>query len=342
MTRHILPRLARSVVLAGLLVAGSAVSHVDGVLAAQGQSPVAGAAALVKQRRYAEARRVLAPYARTHPNDGAAALWLGQAYLGQDSSDLAVEWLEKAAPRLRTADAYLALAQAYGAQAGEATLFEQPFLTRKLRDAMQTAVDLEPRNVKARLALMQFHLGTPWLYGGSKGTAEAQVAQLARVSPYFGAVARALLLANTSDVPGAERTLAELGRQYPDSADPAAMLSGIHRQRRQWDKAWAVLDGFQRHNPNNVRILIDVGATALASGQRLDAGERALVAYLAAPRTEDMPPATAARLQLGQIYEKRGRKDLARAQYQQALREDPHMLPARSALKALDRPAPRA
>ncbi|HET6765471.1 MAG TPA: tetratricopeptide repeat protein [Longimicrobiaceae bacterium] len=342
MTRHFLPRLVRPLALCALLIAISASPRAVDVAAAQAQSPVAGAAALVKQRRYAEAQRVLAPYARAHPADGAAALWLGQAYLGQDSSDQAVAWLEKAAPRLRTAEAYMALAQAYGAQASEAMLFSQPFLTRKLRDAMQTAVDLEPRNVKARLALMQFHLGTPWLYGGSKGTAEEQVAQLNRVSPYFGSVGRALLQANTNDIPGAERTLAALGRQYPDSADPAAMLSGLYRQRRQWDQAWAVLDAFQRRNPANVRILLDVGATALASNQRLPQGERALAAYIAAPRGEDMPAATVARLQLGQIYEKSGRKELARAQYQQALREDPHMLPARSALKALDRPAPRA
>jgi tetratricopeptide (TPR) repeat protein len=305
---------------------------------AQAQGPVAGASALVRAGRYTEARRALVAYARSHPADGPAAFWLGRAYLGEDSTDAAVEWLEKAAPRLRTAEGWLALAQAYGAQAGEANLFEQPFLTRKVRGALQSAVAAEPRSVKARLGLMQFQLATPWLYGGSRSDADEQLRQLARISPYFGGLGRAVVQASSSDVAGAERTLAGLARQYPDSAGPVSMLSGVLRQRRQWDRAWAALDAFTARNPGNRRILFDVGATALASGQRLDQGERALLAYVSVPVAEDMPPAAIARLQLGQIYEKRGRKDLARAQYQQALALDPHLIPARAALKGLDKP----
>lgn len=335
MTRTLLPRLSRAMPFCAFALCCA----MPLALSAQPGSPTAAAMALVKGGRYAEARRALAPYARSHPGDGAAALWLGRAYLGEDSTDQAVEWLEKAAPRVRTADAYLVLAQAYGAQAGEAMLFEQPFLTRKVRNALQSAVEVEPRNVKARLGLIQFHLGTPWLYGGSKGDADEQVRQLARVSPYWGGLGRALVMANSSDMPGAERTLTTLGRQYPDSADPVSMLGGLYGQRRQWDRVWAVLDGFTRRNPGNRRILFDVGSAAVASGQRLDQGERALVAYVSGPVGEDMPPVAMARLQLGKLYEKRGRKDLARAQYQQVLRDDPQMLPARSALKALDRPA---
>jgi tetratricopeptide (TPR) repeat protein len=328
MTRKIFPRL---LVLALALIPAAA-------LRAQAGSPVAAAEALVRQSRYTEARRLLAPYARSHPRDGAAALWLGRAYVGEDSTDQAVEWLEKATALNGTAAAWLSLAHAYGAQASESNLFVQPFITRKARRALESAVAAEPRNVIARLALFQFNLGTPWLYGGSKSDAEAQARDLARMSPYYGGIASAVMTVTGGDMQGGVRTLTALARQYPDSAGPVSMMGGLYRQKQDWTNAWRVVDEFRRRSPANKRILFDVGMTARASSMRLGEGERAFLDYLAGPIPEGFPPASATRYELGQLYEQQGRKDLARAQYQESLRLDPHWLPARTALKALDHP----
>jgi tetratricopeptide (TPR) repeat protein len=329
MPRNLAPRIAAAVALA---TAFPLATH------AAAQGTVASASAMVRAGRFDDARRALSAWVRAHPTDGAAQLWLGRAYLGEDSTDAAVASLEKAAERLKSAEGYMELAHAYGAQAGGANPLTQPLVTRKVRNALQSAVAAEPRNVKARLGLMQFQLATPWLYGGSRADADSQVVALTRISPYYGGLGRAVIQANTDDMAGAEATLNSLARQYPDSAGPVSMLTKVYQQRREADKAWAALDAFTARNPRNRRILFDVGGIALATGQRLDVGERALTAYLAGPLNDDMPPAPIARLQLGQIYEKEGKRDLARAQYQQALAVDPHLIPARAALNALDHP----
>jgi tetratricopeptide (TPR) repeat protein len=328
MTRKTFPRL---LVLLLLLAPAS--------LRAQAGSPVAAGEALVRASRFGEARRLLMPYARSHPRDGAAAQWIGRAYLGEDSTDQAVEWLEKATSLTNTAQAWMALAQAYGAQANEANLFSQPFIARKARRAMESAAAAEPRNVLPRFALLQFHAATPWLYGGSRSAAEEQAKALARMSPYFGSLGRAILQATDNDGTGAVRTLGTVARQYPDSAVPVSMLAGMYRQKHDWTNAWKVLDDFRRAHPNDRHVLFDVGVTARASAQRLDDGERAFLDYARGPVPENSPPVAAAHYELGQLYEQKGRKDLARAQYQEALRLDPQLVPARGALKALDRPA---
>jgi tetratricopeptide (TPR) repeat protein len=328
MTRKGLPRL---LVLALVLVPALA--------RAQAGSPVAAGEALVKASRFAEARRVLAPYARSHPRDAAAAMWMGRAYMGEDSTDQAVEWLEKATSLGNSAQAWMSLAQAYGAEANEGNLFTQPFTARKARHALEMAAAAEPRNVVPRFALLQFHAGTPWLYGGSRSAAQEQQKALARMSPYFGGLGSAILQATDNDTQGAIRTLAGVTRQYPDSATAVSMLAGMYRQRRDWTNAWKALDDFRRAHPADRRVLFDVGVTARASAQRLDDGERAFLAYAQGPIPENSPPAAAAHYELGQLYEQKGRKDLARAQYQEALRLDPQLVPARGALKALDKPA---
>ncbi|MDB4952420.1 MAG: Tetratricopeptide repeat-containing protein [Gemmatimonadetes bacterium] len=333
MTRTHPPRL---LAISALLASALAGAGVHAQAPATPRTPVEQAAALMRQGRYADARRMLAPYARAHPRDAGAALWLGRAYVAMDSTDQAVEWLQRSVSLRGTAEAHLALARAYGAQASEANLFAQPFVSRKARAAMEAAVAAEPRNPTPRFALLQFDLGTPWLYGGSRGDAEEQARGLARISPYWGALGAAVVAANSGDMSGAERTLAAAARQYPDSAIPVSMLAGVHRQKRQWDRAWAALDDFTRRHPQDRHLLLDVGATARASGKRLEDGERAFLAYVSAPVPDGSPPAAAARFELGQLYEQKGRKDLARAQYTQVLAMDPGFLPARTALRALD------
>jgi tetratricopeptide (TPR) repeat protein len=329
MTRKIFPRLlALSLALAPAAT-----------LRAQAGTPVAAAEALVRQSRFAEALRLLMPYVRTHPKDGAAAMWVGRAYLGTDSTDLAVEWLEKATALHGNASAWMALAQAYGAQANDGNLFMAPFIARKARNALQRAAAAEPRNVNPRLALIQFHVGTPWLYGGSRSVAVAQADTLGRLSAYYGSLARAILAATDNNMQAALRSLNGVVRQYPDSVTPISMLAGMYRQKRDWTSAWKVVDDFRRTHAGNRRILFDVGMTARASALRLGDGEQAFLSYLAGPIPEGSPPAAAAHYELGQLYEQQGRKDLARAQYQQALRMDPQLVPARGALKALEHPA---
>ena len=68
----------------------------------------------------------------------------------------------------------------------------------------------------------------------------------------------------------------------------------------------------------------------------MERGERELKHYLANPIPETTPQSFAnVHFRLGQIFEKTGRRDAARAEYEKALTFNPDLTEARNALKDL-------
>jgi tetratricopeptide (TPR) repeat protein len=87
-------------------------------------------------------------------------------------------------------------------------------------------------------------------------------------------------------------------------------------ERRQWGLASPALSDCAAADPKNARAAEYFGRTLLAQGQENE-------------------PLSWAHFRLAAIYEKTGRKDLARQEYQNALRLDPAMKEARQALAKL-------
>ena len=111
------------------------------------------------------------------------------------------------------------------------------------------------------------------------------------------------------------------------------MLGDLYRRTGQYDKAFATFERMQRALPNEASALYLIGRTSAVSGERLDDGERALKAYIAAHRKPTDPPLASAHFRLGTIYEKQRRRDLARQEYEATLRLDPYQNEAKAALK---------
>jgi tetratricopeptide (TPR) repeat protein len=102
----------------------------------------------------------------------------------------------------------------------------------------------------------------------------------------------------------------------------------------QPDKAFAILDQRLKLKPNDPAALYAYGRAASVSGMNLDTGRDALTRYIAAPIPTG-PPVSRAHYHLGLIFEKKGDKAGARAEYQTALRIDPGLADAKKALEAL-------
>jgi Flp pilus assembly protein TadD len=96
-----------------------------------------------------------------------------------------------------------------------------------------------------------------------------------------------------------------------------------------------VFEEILAEKPDELSALYAYGRTGAVSGQRLDRAEAALKQYLAAPPRENTPSAAAAHWRLGMIYEKSGRKEQARQEYQQSLALDPKFDEAKKSLAKL-------
>ena len=287
------------------------------------------------------ALKVLRPYAASNPRDYEAALRLGQAYAGTGDIKAAVAEMERAVEMHPTPRYWMELAGAYGARAGGGFAGWRPFRTRQARRALRRAVAADSTSVEARMALFQFDAFTPPLYGGNRRRAREQMQAIQRRSEYYGGLSQALFHASAAQHTAAERQLKTMVSTYPDSAAAYGMLTGLYRERKRWGDALDLLDRLRRERPDLRTVLFDIGLTARLAGEteHYDRGVRALRQYLSYTPEWNEPPHAAARFELGKIFEKQGRKDMARAEYNESLRLDPDFPQAKAALRILDRQA---
>jgi tetratricopeptide (TPR) repeat protein len=288
---------------------------------------------LFEAKKYVEAREVLLLHGQ---GDASAAFYLGRIEMENGDGAQAVEWFERAVTKNpKSAVYYDWLGRAYGTQAQNVSLFKAPFVARKAKDALETALALDPDNLDVRDDLVRYYAGAPGFVGGSKEKAGAMVVEIKKRNAYRGSLAAANLCAGQKDISCAERELTEMVTSYPDSAAVYASLAVLYTTLKQFDKAFVVLDKRLRAKPNEQTTLYQVGRTASLSGQNLDRGEQALKTYLANPAPERGPAPAHVHYRLGTIYEKKGEKDLAREEYRVALQLNPKHKEAQKALAEL-------
>jgi tetratricopeptide (TPR) repeat protein len=294
------------------------------------------AQALHEQRRYAEVRALLEPYARAHPKDAAAAFQLGVAYSDDGQHDPAIHWLERAISLDGNVSRYHAeLAGAYGQKAMKSNVARQAMLAPKIRGSLERAVQLDPTSIDARMGLIQFYAVAPGMMGGSTAKAEAQVAEIRRLNPYRGALASGYLRMQEKNRSAAEAEYRTALKQYPDSAALYTSLGGLYAADKRWDEAFALIDAWLTRRPDDMSAQYQLGRAGALSGQQLDRAEKALRTYLAHEPTREQPPLATARWRLGMVLEKQGRGDLAKEEYRAALKLDPKHKEAAAALRRL-------
>jgi Tfp pilus assembly protein PilF len=85
-----------------------------------------------------------------------------------------------------------------------------------------------------------------------------------------------------------------------------------------------------------VRAHYQIGRAAALSGKQLDRGEQSLKLWMAHPPADAVVATrSGAHYRLGMVYDKQGKRDLARAEYEQALRINSRNDDARKALEKL-------
>jgi tetratricopeptide (TPR) repeat protein len=256
--------------------------------------------------------------------------------MDNNDADKAADWFERAVNlNPKNAAYYDWLARAFATQAEHTSRFRMPFLARKLKNALDIGLGLDPDNLDIRDDLIVYYARAPGILGGSKEKALEMVVEIKKRNAYRGSAAAANLCAATKDAVCAERELQAMATTYPDSANVYASLAAFYTNQKQFDKAFGVLDERLRAKPNEPITLYQVGRTASLSGQNLERGEQALKAYLAGPTPERGPEPAHVHYRLGTIYEKEGSKDLAREEYRTALQLNPRHQEAQKALANL-------
>lgn len=302
------------------------------------QSPATAASQLCERTmdgtRFPDAKARMQAMAAGGTKDAAFAR--GCLFMGDGQFDKASDEFERAVAADQESAAYhFQLGQAYGARAQHANIFKQAVLARKTKAEFDRAVQLDPDLIDARVGLLSYYLFAPGILGGSADNARAQAQEIRRRNPYRGGIAFAQIAGHEKDVAGGARELEALTQQFPDSTGPYLALATGYAQRKLWPDAWGVADRMARALPGAPVAQYVVGRLAAESGEQLDRGAAALAQYLqTTPRAGD-PPLAVAHWRLGAIYERQAKNNVARAEYDAALRLDPKLAGAREALSKL-------
>ncbi len=139
---------------------------------------------LYRAERSDELQRVVAQRAAAQPADAQAVLGLALLALRQDEAKARLAAIERAEACLekqpRAAECHYALGVVLGVQAISEGMFKAARSAGRVRDALATALELEPSWYPARSALVEFYLVAPGVMGGSTTRAAELVRTAAR------------------------------------------------------------------------------------------------------------------------------------------------------------------
>jgi tetratricopeptide (TPR) repeat protein len=306
----------------------SGVARADSTAAADGQRKVTAG-------DYRGAISTLQSAVTQNPSDAAALYWLGRGYYEIRDYDNSSAQLEKAVTLEPKNSLYHDwLGRAYGGKADKERSF---FLAKKVKAEFQAAVKLDPSNIDARRDLEQYCIDAPWIAGGSKDEAQAQVDGIAAIDPAEGHIARGVFISEAQKKPAdaeGEFRMAIAGKvSRIDTYFEAANF--FVAQNKPADVTTAI-NGAAGVSANDPRIgYYRAVADVLAGSDRANA-EKYLKSYLAStPDRSDWPSHAAAREWLGRLYEEQGNSAAAAEQYRASLQLDPARKETRDRLNKL-------
>lgn len=284
---------------------------------------------------YAGANAILQSVISAEPQSAEAHYWLGRTYYEiRDYDNAAAQGEKSVALDAKNSVYHQWLGRAYGGQADRERSF---LIARKVKKEFEEAVRLDPSNISARRDLEDFCLQAPWIVGGSKDEARAQVDAISAIDPIEGHLARAAFDKDQGKADLAENEYRQVLSAKSLHIEPYFEVAEFFQTQNKPADMDAAIQAAAAVNSNDARLGYYRGvAGVLSGGTATTQAEVYLKAYIAStPDRSDWPPHAAAREWLGKLYESQGKRAEAAEQYRAALQLDPGRKEARARLDHL-------
>jgi tetratricopeptide (TPR) repeat protein len=257
------------------------------------------------------------------PGSAEGHYWLGRTFYETHDYDNGTAQAEKSvALDAKNSVYHQWLGRAYGAQADREKSFS---IARKVKKEFEEAVRLDGSNVPARRDLEEFCLDAPWIVGGSKDEARAQVDAIAAIDPIQGHLARAVFDKNQGKPDLEENEYRQVLNAKATHIEPYFEVADFFAGENKPADMETAIQAAAAVSPNDARLGYYRGVLGVVSGAAAGAqAEQYLKAYIAStPNRSDWPAHAAARDWLGRLYEAQGKRSEAAEQYRAALQLDP-------------------
>lgn len=255
----------------------------------------------------------------TAPSDAESSNLLCRAYYALDDWDRAESFCRKAtAIEPDNSRFHLWLGRVYGEKADRVNFLSAAGLAGKVRGEFERAVQLEPKDLDARLDLAEFYLSAPGIVGGGDQKARQQAQAIGALNPAREHWVYARIAERKDDPATAEREYHQyIDLSHGDSEAWLNLALFLRRQKRfdEMEQAIVKLSQAPMTKPD---VLVEAAQMLYGDGRNNSLAIEMVRRYLTGGPVE-AAPAFKARYLLGTLLEKQGDKEGAAREYRASL-----------------------
>jgi tetratricopeptide (TPR) repeat protein len=214
---------------------------------------------------YSAAITTLQSVVQQNPTSAEAFFWLGRSYYELHDYNNAVAQLEKSTQLDgKNSEYHHQLGIAYGARADRERSFS---LAKKVKKEFQTAVQLNPSNIRARRDLMEFCVNAPWIVGGSKDEARTQIEAIEKLDPIEGHLAWGTFYLVGKKQDQAEKEYREVMAAKPKRIEAYFEVADFYIGQNKAQEVQATIDAASQTAPDDPRLAYYRGVQQVLRGQ---------------------------------------------------------------------------
>ncbi len=271
------------------------------------------------------------------PSDAASHNYLCRAYLSLRDWDQAISECERAVSlEPRNSNYHLWLARAYGEKADRSRAFAAMSLARKLRKQFEMAVELNPRNVDARVDLAEFYTNAPGILGGGDDKVRAQARALAAIAPAQAHYVLGRLAEKQKDASTAEKEYQAAVAASGGNAHDWLNLALFYKHQNRLNEMEQDLQRAVNSPTANNEVMVESAEVMLRAGRNPRTAAQFVRRYLASEAPSEKSPLFQAHYVLGTALERQGDTRGAAREYRAALAMASNFPAAKEALSRLN------
>lgn len=274
---------------------------------------------------------------RTSPKKPEAFDLLSRAYNSLERWDDAILAEQQAVALVPGSSEYhLWLGCSYGNKAEHSSWFTALRYAHRTRNEFERAVELDGKNIEARRDLSEYYILAPGFLGGGKDKAYAQADKLTDMDPTASHWIRARVAEEDNNNDLAEKEFRAAIKASPDPAGEWLSLASFYRHKKRYpEMEEAINKAISLDNKKPSNVLFEGASQLFRAGRNFPLAGSLLRNYIAEKNHAADAPVFQAHFLLGQILEKQGNREGARAEYQASLGLASDYKRAQDALKRL-------
>ncbi len=210
------------------------------------------------------------------------------------------------------------LGRVYGEKADRANFLSAASLAGKAREELERAVQLNPKDVEARVDLAEFYFEAPGIVGGGQDKARAQAKVIGATAPAREHWVYARIAEKNRDLAAAEREYHLMIEASNGDSEAWLNLALFFRHQKRFDEMEQTLIKTSQAPMSKPDVLVDAAQNLLRTGRNPVLAIQLLRRYLDYGPVEEAP-AFKAHYVLGVLLEKQGDKTGAAREYRASL-----------------------